>query len=308
MITVKTNAGNAGNAVVKIFKKDDPEETPVWSYHIWGTDPDMIQTGENTNHPSGLSIVFMDRNLGATDNQLNLASHGLYYQWGRKDPFPGDIPGTAGYAAFDSFEGIYDTYDTEFFQLESENLEKAIIETVRHPNRFYQGVDYTTMQYDWSNPRYLWNVEKTWDNYKNKKTIYDPCPDGWRIPVDGEDEYSPWDGLGKLAWIGEYWEEICGATSDSGLKFPNTGIRDYWDSEYTYGNRSCFLQSCRGGFYHGCFYYETHDKDNGRVQEENKGPERGCPNSCTRQGSRQGGRSQGRSDRTPAEAWWWIGA
>jgi hypothetical protein len=90
IVTVKTT-GIAGNAVVKIYKKEDSSRTPVWSYHIWASDYNGSDTYTNTNN----NFVFMDRNLGATKAGLLTSTgtganlgFGLFYQWGRKDPFP----------------------------------------------------------------------------------------------------------------------------------------------------------------------------------------------------------------------------
>ena len=77
-----------------------------WSWHIWVTryDPNAelvafgkIYTWDN-NGDGVADYTFMDRNLGAViDKALientpadSLAACGLLYQWGRKDPFPGD--------------------------------------------------------------------------------------------------------------------------------------------------------------------------------------------------------------------------
>lgn len=102
-----------------------------WSWHIWVTryDPNAelvafgkIYTWDN-NGDGVADYTFMDRNLGAViDKALientpadSLAACGLLYQWGRKDPFPGDriLRGTnqTDYNRFDS-KPIYDAAGT----------------------------------------------------------------------------------------------------------------------------------------------------------------------------------------------------
>ena len=84
MVTVKTS-GLKGNAVIALYDKFGDI---VWSFHIWCTDkPKTYEFAENQwDHV----YTVMDRNLGATTEELGkLSSNGLYYQWGRKDPFIG---------------------------------------------------------------------------------------------------------------------------------------------------------------------------------------------------------------------------
>lgn len=85
---VKAAANVKGNVVVGIKKKGESDY--LWSWHLWLTDEPQLVAG------------FMDRNLGAesataTDGRK---TYGLYYQFGRKDPFVGsteiyDINGTS---------------------------------------------------------------------------------------------------------------------------------------------------------------------------------------------------------------------
>jgi hypothetical protein len=100
-ITVQTSSAQ-GNAVIAI--KGANTGTIYWSWHIWVVNYDPNKDGTWTN-PNNPNYTFMDRNLGATDNQLNVESVGLTYQWGRKDPFPSGCPGAAGYTALSLFKG-----------------------------------------------------------------------------------------------------------------------------------------------------------------------------------------------------------
>ena len=100
-IAVST-ADKVGNAVIGIRIGGEIR----WSWHIWVTryDPNAelvafgkIYTWDN-NGDGVTDYTFMDRNLGAVINKAlientpadSLAACGLLYQWGRKDPFPGD--------------------------------------------------------------------------------------------------------------------------------------------------------------------------------------------------------------------------
>lgn len=77
-----------GNAVIGAY---DANDELIWSWHVWATDYDP--EGENGSVELN-GYTMMTRNLGALANgnattSEILASYGLYYQWGRKDPFIG---------------------------------------------------------------------------------------------------------------------------------------------------------------------------------------------------------------------------
>lgn len=77
-------AGEArGNAVIAAF--NDAGEI-VWSWHIWLTEDPAADLHAGMSK----SYQLLDRNLGAVSTEVDdYLSYGLYYQWGRKDPFIG---------------------------------------------------------------------------------------------------------------------------------------------------------------------------------------------------------------------------
>jgi len=98
---IYVKSGNInGNAVIAGYNSSNQI---LWSWHIWVNNKKPANvanavkymtykwdaTGIYTNQlVQGHS--FMSCNLGAEDSQFqSLTSYGLYYQWGRKDPFPG---------------------------------------------------------------------------------------------------------------------------------------------------------------------------------------------------------------------------
>ena len=100
---------NHGNALLGAF---DAAGNLLWSWHLWCAEFD----------PAGEQIelggeVMMKRNLGAgvvsgTSEADILASYGVYYQWGRKDPFVGP----RYYNMADAADAqIYDIAVMEFF-------------------------------------------------------------------------------------------------------------------------------------------------------------------------------------------------
>ena len=80
-------AGGYGTVVFYDYRNSDKTHGDiVWSITLWET-PEIhsVKIGD---------YVWLDRNIGAWSSGVDAASatpatYGLYYQWGRKDPFPG---------------------------------------------------------------------------------------------------------------------------------------------------------------------------------------------------------------------------
>jgi hypothetical protein len=206
-VSVTAAAGKTGNAVIGIYKSTDTD-TPVWSYHIWVTDPDDIITYTNqyTYSDTEYKFRFMDRNLGATAAGLGSGKGtGLFYQWGRKDPFP-----ATGAPGDNQAEGKFTATDVSA-------TTGTIVYTIKYPNIFiYQGG--TSNSGDWH-----WGMrDNTLWGHNDVKSIYDPCPTGWRVPVNinMSSDTSPW--FSYTSANGGTWAN--GYTWD-GNNFPACGRR-----------------------------------------------------------------------------------
>jgi uncharacterized protein (TIGR02145 family) len=192
-VSIQTNSDKEGNAVVAIRKATDGKEI-VWSWHIWVTDYDPDNGGatyENTYNTNnkGKRFVFMDRNLGATKASLGSGlGTGLFYQWGRKDPFPatGEKPSN-----FSGGSGSWSTAATS-------SSNGTVVNTIKNPGTFFWGVSGSS--YDWfygtTRNNELWGHSV---DHSKPKTIYDPCPAGWRVPINSgySENTSPWYGFAK---------------------------------------------------------------------------------------------------------------
>lgn len=67
-----------GNALIAVCA---PDGEILWSWHIW-----VVADTPATSSYGG--VTWMDRNLGALNNTPgDIANRGMFYQWGRKDPF-----------------------------------------------------------------------------------------------------------------------------------------------------------------------------------------------------------------------------
>lgn len=167
-----------GNALVGLFNANDE---CVWSWHIWSTDYDPEEYAQT--YFSG--ATFMDRDLGAMNNTYDQRSnYGTFYQWGRKDPFLQGIDDTpaiylAGYeySHVDPDTGGFGDHGQEIM-----NVEWATAHPTAEigPNLYLNIIDW---QYD--DRPYSWgNRTTSEDNVieKGEKSIYDPCPPGWKMP------------------------------------------------------------------------------------------------------------------------------
>ena len=152
-----------GNAVIAA---KDASGTILWSWHIWLTDQPQGQVYYNN------AGTMMDRNLGATSaTPGDVGALGLLYQWGRKDPFLGSSSISSNVNAASTITWPSSVYsDTG-----------TIAYTTANPTTFIGGY------YDWYYTDSSSTDNTRWTTSESNKSIYDPCPAGWRVPDGGED-------------------------------------------------------------------------------------------------------------------------
>lgn len=155
-----------GNVVVGVR---DAEGDLLWTWHIWLTDRPAEQGYKN-----GFSV--QDRDLGATaynpigdEGTIN----GLYYQWGRPTPLPLDKK--VYKPVYDRSTGKWSKNDEVIF--ENDGSVKPIVERVAYPTAFFTS---TATASDQKLTKHLWGWRTETDEYA--KSIYDPCPPGYRVP------------------------------------------------------------------------------------------------------------------------------
>ncbi|WP_321480433.1 BF2992 family fimbrillin-A clan protein [uncultured Bacteroides sp.] len=203
-----------GNAVIGVT---DVNGKLLWSWHIWKTSyaPNLNDASTydtyvtRTISQSGYSVIssrsfkMMKYNLGATAND-NTASNagdlGLLYQWGRKDPFLGASGWTTAAPISSTNANGYEWYDSYINAAIPSNsttvegysgADASIKYAIYHPTHYivtslasigdWLNVTTVTEQRDnlWGNPNTTSVIPNT---EAGSKSIYDPCPPGWRVP------------------------------------------------------------------------------------------------------------------------------
>ena len=212
-----------GNAVIAVY---DEKEKILWSWHIWITESPQeveIELGEGEHH----TITVLDRNLGATratctNGEQALETYGLYYQWGRKDPSMG--PETYDYNLVNLITAPYYDYSSdkktaaEVAQFARPTLKDAI------ENPMYlilPSAQTSQYSFNWLHERYdfLWGYNIA--TGMTSKTIYDPCPYGYRVPSSELNHLFTSDsGTGQAGTYG-YTRNFNGTT----LFFPYAGYK-----------------------------------------------------------------------------------
>lgn len=225
-----------GNVVLAVYDGQNGSGTVLWSWHIWLSEtprdhPYKDKNGNNT-------YLVMDRNLGATyapatDVQADIeamtaaqrwASYGLYYQWGRKDPFWGGLTAT-GMKEKTVF-GQVTTFNTVAFDETQDNANNNLLYAVQHPATY---ITYNKSILAWTvNPaKNLWGNPSGYDNYpKGQKTIYDPCPVGYMVsPAD------LWLAVGfDEAYVGKFSKGRMFKYDGSNIAwYPGAGLR--WEDD-----------------------------------------------------------------------------
>ena len=169
--------GKKGNALIAAL---DETGNIVWSWHIW------LLNEEISDVKTSGGIMVMDRNLGATSlDSESPESHGLLYQWGRHEPFPAS-PVVSGGTTSTMPVPVYDESGNEVAIVASlrENSENNTLEyalsnptTVLSNNaQFAECRDW--LRREFSNPA-------LWGGKNGEKSLFDPCPAGYRVPKLG---------------------------------------------------------------------------------------------------------------------------
>ena len=214
-----------GNAVIAA---KDASGTILWSWHIWFTDQPQEHVYYNN------AGTMMDRNLGATSaTPGEVGALGLLYQWGRKDPFLGSASISYTVEAMSTI-----TWPSAVSSASSSAGNVLINGTneyaTAHPTIF---ITYNSSNGDWYYTGDSSTDNTRWTTSDKTKSIYDPCPHGWRVPDGGSNGVWP-TALGSSS---PFTDNLLYDSTYKGINFsgkfgldqtiwyPATGCRSYYD-------------------------------------------------------------------------------
>ena len=294
---VKQSDIKSGNAVVAVTKGG----TVVWSWHLWFAPKSALNKIEVTNH-QGVKYNFTEETLGwkpkgevTTYNaprtvkvkvEQTIANGGTkqftvinitqnnggkkegiatLYQFGRKDALPGT----------DTF------YPTNSYSFDNTTGGRSLGYAIQHPENMFIYAQTGTYYYDWCNATYynLWSADNTTTGFNDNavvKTVYDPCPVGFKMPAsnaftgftsngqyqsgaaninaDGTTDYQKY-----LAAYGHNF--YTNSSKNATIFFPATGFRYNSDGSLSnVGNYGYFWSAVPGSTGGGCslsFYWSS---------------------------------------------------
>lgn len=287
---VKASDIQSGNAVVAVKKSG----TIVWSWHLWFAPKDALDKIPVTNH-QGKVYNFTKETLGwkptqwagstytsartvkvkvvqtvknggvAEETIINITQKPggvkkgvtTLYQFGRKDAFPGVAKADLA-------------TNSHFTENAGDNM--SIKNNIQNPDKFYVFGSSLWTNYDYNN---FWSADNTVTGGYNigndnpvVKTVYDPCPAGFKIPannaftgftttglnstsqsemnVDGTDNGQQWtNNFGHNFWTS--------SSKTATINFPASGLRSGSDGSLNYvGYNGYYTSAVPSDVYNGC--------------------------------------------------------
>lgn len=214
VFTIDSNYMQQANAVLAVR---DANNRIMWSWHIWVTERPVytqrhtlqdLFNGSNTYElmqcnlgwVDGKMVYYNQRDLtfrftqagSGKTAELKVTQEGetfdykdvgsTYYQWGRKDPL-------VALKNWDSYRyedyRLHETGDPDYVY-QYKTGPTSIGDAIQHPNVFYTRG--TTGGADWNSDHIttLWNADAnggTLESTTSVKTIYDPSPRGFKVPI-----------------------------------------------------------------------------------------------------------------------------
>ena len=248
-----------GNAVIAV---KNASGTVMWSWHLWFIHDDALNTVTCTNF-QGHKYKFTQETLGWKYTALKVSTYSAprkvrvkveqtvanggvkqsayititqnpgnsrrgyntFYQFGRKDAFPGTDT----------------TPDGSFTPNGGNNM--SIQNGIQHPETFYTDGSTWSNGYNQYN---LWSMDNTTTGFNDDavvKTIYDPCPAGFKMPASNAftgftttgrnvSTQSQLNVSGAWDWGWNFNNKI--SSPDATVYFPASGGRSYYDGSLFY--------------------------------------------------------------------------
>ena len=224
-----------GNAVIAA---KDASGNILWSWHIWLTDQPQGQEYYNN------AGTMMDRNLGATSaTPGDVGALGLLYQWGRKDPFLS--------SSSISSDTIAKSTITWPSGVESSSATGTVDYVISNPTTFVIAPSSGT-RYDW---HYASRDNTLWTTSDKTKSIYDPCPAGWRVPDGGSSGIWSKAGFDDTTYDSTNKGISFSISSPSTTWYPASGYRDDYDGSLYSVGRYGYYWSASPSSYNAYYLY-----------------------------------------------------
>lgn len=185
-----------------------PPGDPYWSWHIWLWPHDLTPV-EITN-ATGVKYNIMPVNLASKYDSDGVHIKNWFYQWGRKEPML--LPYAWNSTADHSIGSITKSS-------KAEDLGTALW----YPTTFYYN---SNSPYNWFGDKLyynLWDAACTTNGVSDNdtvKTVYDPCPVGWKIPNG-----NTFTGLSKISVANGIVKMRRYSGDTVGFGFPLSGCR-----------------------------------------------------------------------------------
>ena len=290
---VKQSDIKSGNAVVAVTKGG----TVVWSWHLWFAPKSALNKIEVTNY-QGVKYNFTEETLGwkpkgevTTYNaprtvkvkvEQTIANGGTkqftvinitqnnggkkegiatLYQFGRKDALPGT----------DTF------YPTNSYSFDNTTDGRSLGYAIQHPENMFIYAQTGTYYYDWCNATYynLWSADNTTTGFNDNavvKTVYDPCPVGFKMPASNaftgftsNGQYQSGAANINANGTADSWDKFSAAyghnfytngSKTATIFFPASGFRSFSDGSLSnVGSNGYYWSAVPISAYDGCNLY-----------------------------------------------------
>ena len=254
----------SGNAVVAVTKNG----TVVWSWHLWFAPKDALSTIAVTNltnktynftkenlgwKPKGMVSSYTTPRTVKVKIEQTIANGGVkqvtvlnitqnpggkkggittYYQFGRKDAFPGMDETQLPQGAINVNAG--------------NNM--SITNGIQNPQNFYtwgtSWSDNPPAGYSYNN---LWSADNTtggWNDNAVVKTVYDPCPSGFKMPASNA--FTGFTSNGQYQ-SGAANINVDGTADNPGTKFDANYGHNFWTNSSK--NATIFFPASGGRYF-----------------------------------------------------------
>ena len=288
---VKQSDIKSGNAVVAVTKNG----TVVWSWHLWFAPKTALNTIAVTNYqnkvynfttetlgwkPKGevttynaprtvkvkveqtianggakqVTVINITQNPGGKKEGIS-----THYQFGRKDALPGT----------DTF------YPTNSYSLDNTHGGRSLGYAIQHPEKMFAYAATGTYYWDWCNATYynLWSADNTTTGFNDNavvKTVYDPCPVGFKMPASNaftgftsNGQYQSGAANINANGTADSWDKFSAAyghnfytngSKTATIFFPASGFRNYSDGSLNFvGHGGYYWSAVPFSTYYGCY-------------------------------------------------------